>query len=342
MEFFGPTQTEYARIADLSTRLENLPHSSNGYTALLQDSMIRNRVAATCGEITLFTSELPPEIVEAHYFPARFTVSQFKAEINQTKDAETGEESWYFSASYQANNNNYRLLADDYESVLLTENNEGTELRYTFKPGMVGRFLAGIALGVLRCDEAFDPTKAHDEEAPYPAQLNHWLYLIGCSYGQYGSQLTSFIEQIEQDRSLLITTHELENRTGTQEEHTYRLVFKVGETMLADTKSRQSLSSSGSTELATRFAERQPGYIEPRDVPFGDILQTPDDLEGVLFDPLIDLKEYMRVNATIMVFIAKCLNNPKYRGLDVMPSIEELMDDEELTERYFEQRNNEE
>ncbi|MBC7708172.1 hypothetical protein H7Y63_03045 [Polaromonas sp.] len=342
MEHSGHSDKEYGRLADLSAQLEDLPHASNGYALLLQDSMMRNRVAATCGEITLFTSELPPEMVEAHYFPARFTMSNFKAEVNQTKDADTGDVSWFFSASYQANSNNYRFTADEKESILATESNEGTELHYTFKPEIAGRFLAGIALGILRCGEAFDPQESFDVATPYSVQLIHFLYLIGASYGHYGAQTTSFIEEAEQDRSLMITSHLLENRTGTSEEHSYRLVFKVGESMLADESSQQAVSISGGKILTTRFAERQPGYTEPQDLPFSDLLRTADEDSGVLFEPSIDPEEYMRVNATIMVFIARCLLDPRYRQVDLMPSIEELVDDEELTALYFRDLNNEE
>ena len=331
-------ELEFARMADLSTQLECLPLTSRGYGALLEDAVISHRSAATCHEITLLTTELPTPMVDAHHFPGRFTISGFKAEINRTRDPKTDDASWHFTANYVTDDNPYHLFADKNETVLLTENGAGAKLHYRFNPDMAAQFLAGIALGVLRCGESFVPTIEQAEAAALPDKITHLLYLIGTSHGQYGAQKTSFIEQVEQDRSLLITTKELENRTGSQQEHGYRLVCKIGETILADTSSQQSLSSNGSTVLATRFAERQPGYTEPQDLPFADLLRSDDELEGVLFEPTIDALEYTRVNAAIMSFLTDCLQAKKYQELDLLPSIEEIIEDEELTERYFEER----
>lgn len=329
------------RLAELSAQLEDLPHTSNAFHAMLRDHFLSKETAATCDDMVLLTAELPPAMVEAHYFPSRFVLSDFRAELSEFSDDFTVTEAtetnhWSFSANYKINNNPYHLTANTDSTTLTTENYDGTELSFTFNPDMAGRFLAGIALGALRNGKSFNPESSDFADAGQAAQLAHYLYLIGNSNGQYAAEQSSFILLTEQSRSLMITKAERENRTGSAEEYRYRLILKIGETLLADASAQHHAVTKADKVFITRFAERQPGYTEPEDLPFGDLLTTEQDAKGVLFEPTIDTIEYMRVNAAIMFFIGHCISSTsRYNDLDLQPSIEELADDEELTEKYF-------
>lgn len=333
--------TELTRLAELSTQLEDLPHSSNAYHALLKDHVLVKQTVVTCENMVLLTAELPRDMVEAHYFPSQFVLSDFKAELSEfpaesemTADAATN--GWSLSANYKINNNQYSLNANAVKTTLTTHNFDGTELSYSFKPEMAVRFLAGIALGALRNGESFNPESSDFMYASDAALIAHYLFLIGNSNGQYDAEQTSFIMMTEQSRSLMITRSESENKTGSAEAYNYRLILKIGETLLADTASQHHAVTQDDKVFITHFAERQPGYTEPEDLPFGDLLTTANDTGGVLFEPATDTIEYMRVNAAIMFFIGQCIGNvDRYRELDAQPSIEELVADEELTEKYF-------
>lgn len=336
--------SEFTRLTELSGQLEELPFSSNAYNALLQDNILVKQTTVVCEDMTLQTTELPPDMVEAHYFPSRFILTDFKAQLSELpkEDRKSTELSpvandteWSFRAKYKINNNQYRLLSNVRGTVLTTENYDGTELSFTFKADMAVQFLAGIALGALRNGESFDPRSCDLSNEDYSAQIAHFLYLIGTSNGQYDLEQSSFMFEPEQSRSLLVTQSERENKTGSVKDYRYRLIFKIGETMLGDSSSEHHAKTVYDSVYITHFAERQPGYTEPEDLPYESLLLDQPDTSSVLFEPSADTVGYMRINAAIMEFIRQLIRSRGYRSLDLQSSIEEIIDDEDLLEKYF-------
>lgn len=327
-------EREQQRVLQLSAELEDLP-SSNPITfdRLLDDNLVTRHTDLECGAMSLFRSELPPEMVEVHYFPDLFALTDVSAHLTEYLIDKTSDESdevsqerkWNFNATYQINGNAFHLYTDETVSVLKTMSNvDASEIVYYFNPETALRFLVGVTLGAFRSGAVIDPEDIQRYQNNLPAKFMHCMHLIGSSYGEFKTASMSCLQLVEEDTGLLFTAAEYETPEKQSKGIQYRLIIRDENGQLTDTvvhHNDASVEAGGirddGTEWASndraleRFAEKRPGVVEPEDMVFDSRFEDPTMVTTV-FDEHTALLDYARISAATMTILNRILRDPRY------------------------------
>jgi hypothetical protein len=274
--------------------------------------------------MTIDARSLPSEITEVHYFPGRFDLQHFGAELSEAYG--DGEHMWLFHTGYDIKNGNqYSLSAGHEQAELTTTNNEGGELRYSFNPDVAGRFLASLTITALGVGDAFVPQDILTRDGAWskPATLRALLRLIGERNGEFVSRRVSLLTIDDDERGVLVTETQRETPSSSSVELKYRVASMIGYEMLTDATSNQHETMQSGVNDMHRTAYRQPGQFLPEELAISTLFDGNED-EKKMFLPHTDPIEYARINAQVMNIISRRLAEPKYADLETPESLEAM------------------
>lgn len=320
----GVPSTPFAEaVLSHSADFMMLGHSL-AFEQVLLDNLVKREDKLTLDRLNVPRFLMSGEMVEAHDWPADFSIEGLEAVVTEQPETDDCDEVWMFSASYKVNGQAYTMNAtpDGVTSTFYDIN--GNPNTRTYRPGVGTSFLQTIARAILLEKGFLLSHNIPDDFRERPEALRLIFKSIGNLAGEYSAILDAHVQDPEKpDKGLLVKFTEKESPSESEIDLDFSMLWRVGDegtTIVRSNHQEGNVDIEAGKYWHVVFASRKPTSLGPEDLPFGMALEMIDEDEESavkLFMPIDSGLNYEIVNTSIVTMLYPYLE--KYKHLDEEP-----------------------
>lgn len=286
-----------------SLHLEELVHDAR-FSRFMEEKWKLKSHHLEMSDFIVFRDFLPPEVIDAHYFPDRIKIRAMDVDLTELRGDDPEDASWSLSLRYSADSGEYEIHADGNTMSLKTESVNGDALDYTYDASVCPSFLVALICSLTESPELLvhlrDKKKSKAGLSYSGHDIGELMRMLGNLNGKYDSSITSPLLIEYGDRSLLLKQNEIETPESSEASVSVFAAHEVTSEPVMYSFNHHVLSGEETSSLSGTTMALMDGSVENLD----EILAF-EQVEPTIVDPGADPEKWQIAMATLEATLSR-------------------------------------